>query len=285
MTDFEKLFQTNQDADIYDSEADDEAEELEHALDKEKRLQVKWKVEHRKATEAHDKRTIVSQQVIMEKFLALATQLNYSEKMEWHEMFRKIDRAQSECTEFWFTHYFMNNGRPMQRGQDPLYSHWKQSMWKRFSKELLQVKWADWESMSEFDTDCDTWAEVVTKELQTRVEMLQSLQEQQLPGDTTAQIVAQVVLPVAATVPVPEVVTMDTSAVGAGPAPTMGPGQPATGMEMLFIFGDDDDEQWEQEEQRQLEEEEVEQAAQMHGHFRHPMDAMDDGNFDNAVEM
>ncbi len=50
MTDFEKLYQTSQDADIYDSKADDEAEGLECDLDKEKRSQVKWKVERQKAT-------------------------------------------------------------------------------------------------------------------------------------------------------------------------------------------------------------------------------------------
>ncbi len=60
MTEFEKVMQANQDADIYDSEADDEAEEVEHAIDKEKRSQVKRKAECRKATEARDKWTIVS---------------------------------------------------------------------------------------------------------------------------------------------------------------------------------------------------------------------------------
>ncbi len=35
----------------------------------------------------------------------------------------------------------------------------------------------------------------------------------------------------------------------------------------------------------QCKEEEVEQAAQMHGHFRHPTDAVDDDDFDNAAEM
>ncbi len=78
-----------------------------------------------------------------------------------------------------------------------------------------------------------------------RVEMLQSLQEQQLSGEATVQLVAQVVPPVATTIPVPEVMAMDTSAAGAGPASTVGPGQPATGMEMPFIFSNDDDEQWE----------------------------------------
>ncbi len=60
MSEFEKLCQKNQDEYIYDSEADDEAEKLESALDKEKCSQVKWKAERWKATEAHDQRTIVS---------------------------------------------------------------------------------------------------------------------------------------------------------------------------------------------------------------------------------
>ncbi len=60
LSEFEKLYQTNQDADIYDNEADNGAEELECELDREKWSQVKRKAERQKATEAHDKRTIVS---------------------------------------------------------------------------------------------------------------------------------------------------------------------------------------------------------------------------------
>ncbi len=41
MTEFDKLCQKSQDDDIYDSEADDDAEKLESALDKEKHSQVK----------------------------------------------------------------------------------------------------------------------------------------------------------------------------------------------------------------------------------------------------
>ncbi len=88
-------------------------------------------------------------------------QLSFSEKMEWHEMFRKIDWVQTECTASRFTHYFMNQAGPMQRGQDPLYSHRKQSMLMRFLNEPSYMRWADWESTSEFDTDCDAQAETV----------------------------------------------------------------------------------------------------------------------------
>ncbi len=59
----------------------------------------------------------------------------------------------------------------------------------------------------------------------------------------TEQIVAQVVPPVATMMPVPEVMAMDMTMAGAGPASTMGPGQLATPTGMPFIFGDDDDEQ------------------------------------------
>ncbi len=60
MSEFKKLFQKSQDDDIYNSKADNEAEKLESALDKEKRLQVKRKAECQKATEARDKQTVVS---------------------------------------------------------------------------------------------------------------------------------------------------------------------------------------------------------------------------------
>ncbi len=54
--------QANRDADIYDSTADNEAEQLEIDIEWEKRSQVRWGVEHWKVTEAHDKWTIVSRQ-------------------------------------------------------------------------------------------------------------------------------------------------------------------------------------------------------------------------------
>ncbi len=41
MAEFDKVMQANQDADVYDSMADDEAEELEHDIEKEKCSQVK----------------------------------------------------------------------------------------------------------------------------------------------------------------------------------------------------------------------------------------------------
>ncbi len=40
---YEKLAEQQLDDDTYDTEADDEAEKLEGALEKEKSLQVKWK--------------------------------------------------------------------------------------------------------------------------------------------------------------------------------------------------------------------------------------------------
>ncbi len=44
-TEFEWVMQANTDADIYDSDADDEVEQLECAIEWEKHLQVKWRVE------------------------------------------------------------------------------------------------------------------------------------------------------------------------------------------------------------------------------------------------
>ncbi len=130
----------------------------------------------------------------------------------------------------------------MQRGQDPLYSSWKQSIWKHFSQEPGHLHWVDWESMSEFDTDCDAQADLVTRSLQTRVEALQALQGQQLLGETIAQTVAQVVLPVVATMPDPRVVAMDMNAPsGDRPESTMGPGQLVMSPDMPLVFDDDDE--------------------------------------------
>ncbi len=62
MTEFDKVMLANQDADTYDSQADDESEELEHAIEKEKQSQVKWRAARQKATEARNTRTIVRRQ-------------------------------------------------------------------------------------------------------------------------------------------------------------------------------------------------------------------------------
>ncbi len=93
-TDFEQLMQANEDAEIYDSDVDNEADQLEIAINWEKNLQVRQKVEHRRATEKRDKWTIVSRQERTEAYLALADQLTFSEKQNWLEYHRKLDSAQ-----------------------------------------------------------------------------------------------------------------------------------------------------------------------------------------------
>ncbi len=52
---FEELAVEAEDADHYDSEADDESTRLEQALEREKASQGKWRKECRQATEARDK--------------------------------------------------------------------------------------------------------------------------------------------------------------------------------------------------------------------------------------
>ncbi len=67
---FEWVMQANADADIYDSDTDDEAEQLECAIEWEKHSQVKQRVECRRVTEARDKLIIVSRTERTEKYLA-----------------------------------------------------------------------------------------------------------------------------------------------------------------------------------------------------------------------
>ncbi len=79
---FDRVMQANTDADIYNSDADDEAENLECAIEWEKHSQVKRRAERQRVTEAHDKQIIVSRWEGMEKYLALANQLTYSEQKD-----------------------------------------------------------------------------------------------------------------------------------------------------------------------------------------------------------
>ncbi len=142
MTEFEKVMQVNKDADIYDSAADDEVEHLEIDIDQEKRSQVRWRAERRKVTGACDKRTIVSRWERMEKFLALANQLTYSEQQTWLDEFKKLDQVQGDRTNARYSHWFRQKARPMQKGQDPVYSSWKQSIWKYLEySEYLEAEY------------------------------------------------------------------------------------------------------------------------------------------------
>ncbi len=87
MSDYEKLAQQHEDDDTYDTEADNESEKLESAIEKEKSSQTKQKAVHRAVTEAREKRTIVSHRERTEMFVQLATQLSHSEKNEWHNQY------------------------------------------------------------------------------------------------------------------------------------------------------------------------------------------------------
>ncbi len=61
MTPFEKHPKEAKDDDKYNTEADDESEKLEGSLAREKSSQSQWKAACRAATEAREKRTVVSQ--------------------------------------------------------------------------------------------------------------------------------------------------------------------------------------------------------------------------------
>ncbi len=116
------------------------------------------------------------------------------------------------------------------------------------------------------------------------VDALQALQSQQPSEEELVQTVAQVVQPVVATTPDPGAVAMDmTALLGARPESTMGTGQPVTSPDMPLVF-EDDDEQQQRDEEKRHKEEEAKWAAQNHGWFRHPTDAMDEEDFDDAVE-
>ncbi len=55
LSEFEKLGEQAKDDDLYDTEADDESDRLEESIVREKSSQIKWKAEHRAATEAREK--------------------------------------------------------------------------------------------------------------------------------------------------------------------------------------------------------------------------------------
>ncbi len=102
--------------------------------------------------------------------------------------------------------------------------------------DQAQPHWFDWESTSEYDTNCDTIAVDLTKKLQMLVAELQCLEAAQLPGELIVEVVTQVVPPVVATM----LMLVDMDMTVAGPEPTMGPGMPAQSEEMPLVLDADE---------------------------------------------
>ncbi len=127
-------------------------------------------------TEACEKRIVVSQRERMSQFVKLASNLSHSEEKNWKDQYRGFDKAQKTRNDERYNHYFIQAAGPMQKDQHPLYSQWKQSKVRQFQAGPLEVKWADWESTSEYDTDIDDGIEQLRKE-GVRRHMLQNLNE------------------------------------------------------------------------------------------------------------
>ncbi len=128
-------------------------------------------------------------------------QLNFTEERSWKDRYRGHDQAQLLRTQARLKHYFVEQAGHLGR-HHPLYSQWKQSQYQRFVAEPEGTRWEDRESTSEYDTDIDEVVEKLTNELQVMIQGLHDLQAQQLPEEVTAQLVQQVVLPVASEMPV-----------------------------------------------------------------------------------
>ncbi len=73
-----------------------------------------------------------------------------------------------------------------------------------------------------------------------------------IDGEETAQVVQQVMPPISAVMPDPQVVDMDMG--GSAPATTMGPGQPATEEEMPEIFAETEEQRQQEQKQREVDE-------------------------------
>ncbi len=91
---FDRVLQANEDAKLYNTDADDKAEGLDIEIAWEKQSQKRQKAECRKATEKWDKRRIVSRQERKETFMTLADQLTSSEWCNYLDDLEKLDMAQ-----------------------------------------------------------------------------------------------------------------------------------------------------------------------------------------------
>ncbi len=104
-------------------------------------------------------------------------------------------------------------------------------------------------------------------------------------GEEIAEVVAKVAAPVVAMTPVLE--GMDTDAAGARPEPTMGPGQPSPSPDVPLVFdaNDQQEQQYEAEKKRHADEEQkLKWAAGAFQQFAHPIDPVDDEDFDDTTE-
>ncbi len=206
--------------------------------------------------------------------MVLADRLTSNEKCNYLDDLGKLDMVQKFRTSAHYTHWFLQKKGPMQQGQNPLYSSCKQSIWCRWKVEPGDPHWVNWESTSEYDTECDEHAVTMTEKLQVRVMELQFLEAAQLPGELIAKVVMQVVQPVVAMMPIQ--IDMDTDMTGAGPESTMGPGMPAPSAEMPLVL--------EAEEQIRQQEDEEWKWRRAEEPFQHPMDSMDSEDLDNTME-
>ncbi len=160
-----------------------------------------------------------------------------------------------------------------------LYLKRKQSQYLRFRKHSISGHFEDWESDSEYDTDIENELIQLTDELEARITALHTLEQQQPLEEETAQIV-QLVVPVSAAMPAPQM-EIDNA-----PLTTMGPGQVAADDQLPPVFTEGGME----EDDGLLEDymEETDEAGPVvvpaAGLFQHPMDPVDEGDFDDAKE-
>ncbi len=109
----------------------------------------------------------------------------------------KLDNSHQEWTNAHYMYYVTVEKGKMKKGRDLLYSKCKQSGYSWWVKDQGKTPWGEWESTGEYDTEVADMVESLCERLQAQVMQLQNLEIAHLPGSVIAEVVSQVVPPVA----------------------------------------------------------------------------------------
>ncbi len=90
---------------MYNTDADDKAEQLDIDIEQEWNVQKRRKVEHRKQMGKREKRTVISCQERRAEMTKLAKCLSSSERRNWFKEMAKLDTSHVDWANAHYAHY------------------------------------------------------------------------------------------------------------------------------------------------------------------------------------
>ncbi len=88
---FDEVLQAAEDAKVYDTDVDDESDQLDIEIEQERNDRKRWKKDHRTQMEKHENWTVVSCWERKAALLKLADCLTSNEQCTWFKEMEKLD--------------------------------------------------------------------------------------------------------------------------------------------------------------------------------------------------